>query len=90
MVPWVKSHGYEVVATTSHVTGSVYVVKGNETPVTTAVNPDDDSNGNKALAEVIKLLCSQGTVLQAISLYRLVHPCDLKEAKEAVDKIRFA
>lgn len=29
MANWVKSQGYEVVAVTSHVTGSVYVVKGN-------------------------------------------------------------
>lgn len=161
MVPWVKSQGYEVVAVTSHVTGSVYVVKGNETPVTTAVNPDDASksyesapvkyvvdtgeddgfsvyiydnfckandhyqalliggypnphlykateygkddkrnetyklteqairNGNEALTEAIKLLCSQGMVLKAISLYRFIHTCCLKDAKEAVDKIRF-
>lgn len=161
MVPWVKSQGYEVVAVTSHVTGSLYVVKGNEAPVTTAVDTDeapkgnepvsvkyvvddgcnsyhslsiydnfadanryfqniraggwlnsriykateygkDDKgnetyeltdvairNGNEALTEAIKLLCSQGMVLKAVSLYRLVHPCCLKDAKEAVDKIRF-
>ena len=103
MVTWVKSQGYKVVAVTNHVTGSVYVVKGNEATATTAVNPDDDGkgnepyelteqairNGNETLTEAIKLLCSQGAVLKAISLYRLVHPCGLKDAKEAVDKIRF-
>ena len=31
MVSWVKAQGYEMVAVTSHETGSVYVVKGNTT-----------------------------------------------------------
>ena len=162
MGPWVTSQGYDVVAVTSHVTGSVYVVKGNETPCApvepaepeapkgnepvpvkyvvddgcnsyhslsiydnfadanryfqnirargwlnsriykaTEYGKDDKGNetyelteqairnGNEALTEAIKLLCSQGMVLNAIGLYRLVHPCCLKDAKEAVDKIRF-
>lgn len=162
MVPWVKSQGYEVVAITSHVTGSVYVVKGNEIPCApvepaepeapkgnepvpvkyvvddgcnsyhslsiydnfadanryfqniraggwlnsriykaTEYGKDDKGNetyelpeqairnGIGAFVEAIKLLCSHDMVLKAISLYRFVHPCCLKDAKEAVDKIRF-
>lgn len=104
MEPWIKSQGYEMVASTNHVTGSVYVVKGNEIPcvseefvVTEAPKGNEPyklteqaiHNGNRALAEAIKLLCSNGGVLLAISLYRLVHPCCLKDAKEAVDAIRF-
>lgn len=79
------------------------VGKGNETTATIAVNPDDAPkgnetyeltelsirNGNEALTEAIKILCSKGVVLKAINLCRLVHPCCLKDAKEAVDKIRF-
>lgn len=159
MVSWVKSQGYEIVASTNHVTGFVYVAKGNKIPkapkepeapkgnepVTVKYVVDDGCNsyhslsiydnfadanryfqniraggwlnsrlykateygkddkgnetyeltelairnGNKALEEAIELLCSQGMILQSISLYRLVHPCCLKDAKEAVDKIRF-
>lgn len=162
MVPWVPSQGYTLVASVSHVTGSVYVVKGNEIPCATEefvvteapkgnepapvkyvvddgcnsyhslsiyddfadanqyyhglqaagwnnsriykateYGKDDKGNetyeltelairnGNEALTEAIKLLCSHGMVLKAISLYRLAHPCGLKDAKEAVDKTRF-
>lgn len=60
--------------------------KGNEPYKLSDVAID---NGHRALTEAIKLLCSNGKVLPGISLYRLVHPCGLKDAKEAVDKIRF-
>lgn len=43
MVPWVKAQGYEMVAVTSHVTGSVYVVKGNTT---------EPSKGNELTAAI--------------------------------------
>ena len=160
-IPWVKSQGYEVVAITGHVTGSVYVAKGNETPCApiepaepeapkgnepvpvkyvvdsgsrcnavifdsfnvasakyqtllnegypnprlykaTEYGKDDKGNetyklselainkGHAAVVMACALLCNSGKVIEATNLYRFVHNCCLREAKEAVDKIRFA
>ena len=101
MVPWVKSQGYEVVAVTSHVTGSVYVAKGNES---TAVDTDDAPKGNNgpvstgndgidninrlAFHNIIRELCDACRKVEAVRLYRYAHGGDLHNAVNAVKAIR--
>ena len=52
MVPWVKSHGYNVVACTNHITGAVYVVKGN-TPEPSKANAPKLTTAQEAHSNAI-------------------------------------
>jgi hypothetical protein len=97
MLSWLTFQGYTVAAVTNHISGYVYVVKGNENHVNkgneshTKVQLTEEAirRGEATLKAAVRLLCDQGSVLSAIALYRYVHSCSLLDSKHAVDAIRF-
>lgn len=94
MLDWLKGNGWFVQTKVNMRTGYAQVYelpkgddnsKGNEIPAHVI------DGGEAAVKEAIKLLCDNGRPLKAVQLYRYVCKpyCSLKEAKDAVDAIRF-
>lgn len=94
MLDWLKGNGWALRASVDMNTGKATVYelpepsKGNETheyelPIH-AINA-----GERALKYAVRMLYDNGNKLDAISLYRYVHPTCLLAARDAVDAIRF-
>ena len=94
MLNWLKDHGWALRAIVNMSSGRATVIdlptgessKGNEEY---KLSEAAITNGENALKIAINDMCNQGCILQAVSLYRLAHPCSLVDAKHAVDAIRF-
>lgn len=98
MFKWLKENGWEYKATIRADTGVMKAIllacnctEAKGTPATETepyqLSEQGIENGNRALKQAIRMLCKNGWKLQAISLYRLVYPCSLLDAKHAVEAI---
>lgn len=93
MLDWLKGNGWALRSSVEMSTGKATVYelpkaeehsKGNETyelPIH-AINA-----GERALKYAVRMMCDNGNKLDAVSLYRYVHPTRLLAAKDAVDAI---
>lgn len=94
MLNWLMDNGWHPHTCVNMETGKATVYelpKGNEDPKGNEIPSHVISGGEAALDYAIKMLCESGSVLKAVQLYRYAHNphCSLKEAKDAVDAIRF-
>lgn len=93
MLNWLKENGWYPKTCVYMCNGTAHVYelpKGNEDPAPAyELSEAAIRNGKCAMEDAIKMLCSNGYVLKAVSLYRYIHPCTLIDAKHAVDAIRF-
>jgi hypothetical protein len=94
MLNWLMDNGWHPHTCVNMETGKATVYelpKGNEDHEGNEIPGHVASGGKIALDYAIKMLCESGSVLRAVQLYRYAHDphCSLKEAKDAVDAIRF-
>jgi len=98
MLDWLKGNGWALRSRVEMCTGKATVYelpepsKGNENPIEKekCFVPDNVlREGQRAFNTTIRDLCNAGMKIKAICLYRYVHPCDLVDAKHAVDEIQF-
>lgn len=89
MISWLNGNGWYVRTRVDVMSGyaEVYELpKGNEEQY--ELSDIAIKQGEGALKDAIKLFCKADNKMKAIMLYRYFHPCNLKNANEAVEKIQ--
>ena len=93
MLDWLKANGWYPKTCAYMLTGEVFVFelpKANELEKTNeeyVLSELAIEQGEKALRHAVRELCSSYKKLQAVALYRYVHPCSLQNATVAVNFI---
>jgi len=91
MLDWLKGNGWALHTIVNMQIGTARVYelpngddKANETYELSALGIEQ---GERALHEAVIRLCESGQKIQAVCLYRYVHPCKLQEANRVVTEI---